>query len=106
MVERGGHHASIAQDGVDALEALQQGPFDVMLLDLGMPRMDGMEVVRWLREHPDIAPGLQIVVVSAWVDQHRAELQNLDIDEVMVKPVSLKQIRDVITRAGASKLGG
>ena len=49
LVERAGHVASTAYDGQDAVETLERERFDVMLLDLTMPRMTGVEVVRWLR---------------------------------------------------------
>jgi CheY-like chemotaxis protein len=96
MVEHGGHRASIARDGVEALEALQREPFDVMLLDLSMPRMNGVQVVRWLRDNPDVAPDIRIIVVSAWTDEHRAVLLELGVDTVMPKPLSLQQLRALI----------
>ena len=67
MVERLGHTASTAADGVEAVEILAEHRFDFMLLDLTMPRMTGDEVVRWLHAHPDRGEGLRVVVVSAWV---------------------------------------
>ena len=47
------------------MDTLERERFDVMLLDLTMPRMTGVEVVRWLRDRPDVAPALRIVVISA-----------------------------------------
>jgi CheY-like chemotaxis protein len=79
LVERAGHVASTASDGQEAVETLQGETFDVMLLDLTMPRMNGVDVVRWLRAHPDVAPDLKIVVISAWAGEHRAVLQELGI---------------------------
>ena len=49
MVVRLGHLADQAADGVEAVEALAQNSYDIMLLDLTMPRMSGEDVVRWLR---------------------------------------------------------
>ena len=46
LVQRAGHLASVARDGLEALDSLQRESFDVMLLDLSMPRMNGVEVVR------------------------------------------------------------
>lgn len=74
LVERAGHQADEAIDGVEALDLLSTHRYDVMLLDLSMPRMGGEEVVRWLNAHPNRAEGLRIVVVSAWVGQQRAVL--------------------------------
>ena len=96
LIERAGHLASTATDGQEAVETLQREGFDVMLLDLTMPRMNGVDVVRWLREHPDVAPAMRIVVISAWAGEHRAVLQELGIDTVMQKPLRIQQLTDLI----------
>ncbi len=93
MVERLGNVAFFARDGVEAVEALQAEKFDLMLLDLTMPRMSGEDVLRWLREHPDVAPGLRVVVVSALAKESRATLEELDVDVVLEKPVRAAQFR-------------
>ena len=97
MVERLGHTASTAADGVEAVEILTEHRFDFMLLDLTMPRMTGDEVVRWLRAHPDRGEGLRVVVVSAWVGEQRAHLQALGVHAVLPKPFRAQQLRDVIS---------
>ncbi len=96
LVERAGHEAATAVDGMDAVETLQGETFDVMLLDLTMPRMSGVDVVRWLREHPEVAPDVRIVVISAWAGEHRAVLQELGIETVMQKPLRIQQLTDLI----------
>ena len=96
LVERAGHVASTAYDGQDAVETLERERFDVMLLDLTMPRMTGVEVVRWLRDRPDVAPALRIVVISAWAGENRAVLQELGITTVMQKPLRIQQLTDLI----------
>ena len=96
LIERAGHDADTAVDGQEAVETLQQDTFDVMLLDLTMPRMTGVDVVRWLRAKPDVAPDLRIVVISAWAGEHRAVLQELGITTVMQKPLRIQQLTDLI----------
>lgn len=96
LVERAGHLVSTAGDGVEAVDLCQRASFDVMLLDLTMPRMNGVEVVRWLRAHPDVAPAMRVVVISAWAGEHRAVLQELGIETVMQKPLRIKQLTDLI----------
>ena len=96
LVERAGHVASTAYDGQDAVETLERERFDVVLLDLTMPRMTGVEVVRWLRDRPDVAPALRIVVISAWAGENRAVLQELGITTVMQKPLRIQQLTDLI----------
>lgn len=96
LIERAGHDAATAVDGLDAVETLQAETFDVMLLDLTMPRMTGVDVVRWLRANPEVAPDLRIVVISAWAGEHRAVLQELGIVTVMQKPLRIQQLTDLI----------
>ena len=97
MVERLGHTAHHAADGVEAVEALQVERYDFMLLDLTMPRMSGEDVVRWLNDHPDRGEGLRVVVVSAWAGDHRANLQELGVHAVLPKPLRGHQLRDLIS---------
>jgi CheY-like chemotaxis protein len=96
MVVRLGHLADQAADGVEAVEALRLYRYDIMLLDLTMPRMSGEEVVRWLRENPDRGEGLDVVVVSAWAGEQRAVLQELGVTTVLQKPLRGQQLRDLI----------
>jgi CheY-like chemotaxis protein len=96
MVERAGHVADEAADGVEATLALSSQRYDVMLLDLSMPRMTGQDVVRWLHAHPDRAPGIRTVVVTAWGGEHRGTLQELGITDVLAKPFRLHQLMDLI----------
>jgi CheY-like chemotaxis protein len=96
MVERLGHSAQPASDGVEAVESLAVDRFDFMLLDLTMPRMSGEDVVRWLGDNPDRAEGLRVVVVSAWAGDHRANLQELGVHAVLPKPLRAHQLRDLI----------
>ena len=97
LVERLGHTAATAADGVEAVEMLAEHHFDLMLLDLSMPRMTGEEVVRWLKEHPDRGDGLRVVVVSAWVGERRAHLEELGVDAVLPKPFRAQQLRELIS---------
>jgi CheY-like chemotaxis protein len=97
MVERLGHVAHPASDGVEAVEALVAESYDFMLLDLTMPRMSGEDVVRWLHEHPEHGEGLRVVIVSAWAGDHRANLQELGVHAVLPKPLRAHQLRDLIS---------
>ena len=96
LVQQAGHLPSVARDGLEALDSLQRESFDVMLLDLSMPRMNGVEVVRWLRDNPAVAPDMRIVVVSAWTGEQRGVLQELGVDTAIQKPLRIQQLTDLI----------
>lgn len=101
LVERAGHVAETAADGIEATVALSAHQYDVMLLDLLMPRMSGEDVVRWLQAHPDRAEGLRIVIVTAWGGDRRGTLQELGITTVLAKPFRLQQMSDLIAEITA-----
>ena len=96
MVVRLGHLADEAADGVEAVEAIQKAPYDIMLLDLSMPRMGGEEVIRWLNENPDHGVGLRVVVITAWAGERRAVLQELGVSTVLHKPLRTQQLRELV----------
>jgi CheY-like chemotaxis protein len=96
MVERAGHVAVEAGDGIEATLALSTDRYDVMLLDLSMPRMSGEDVVRWLHAHPDRADGMRTVVVSAWAGDRRGTLQELGVTTVLTKPFRMQNLTDLI----------
>ncbi len=97
LVHRLGHTATAATDGLEALAAIQEERFDVMLLDIAMPRMSGLGVARWLHDNPDVAPDMWTIVLSAYAEQSRAPLRELGVHTVVDKPMRLQQLRDLIT---------
>jgi CheY-like chemotaxis protein len=97
MVQRAGHAAEGAADGVEATIALAAHRYDVLLLDLSMPRMSGEDVVRWLEAHPDRAEGMRTVVVTAWAGDRRGALHELGITTVLPKPFRRQHLTDLIT---------
>ncbi|EIU3494737.1 response regulator transcription factor [Pseudomonas aeruginosa] len=79
------------QDGVSALHALQQETFDLVVLDLGLPRMDGIEVLRRLRAGGDAVPVLILTARDATDDR----IAGLDAgaDDYLVKPFDLNELK-------------
>ena len=78
------------QDGVSALHALQQETFDLVVLDLGLPRLDGIEVLRRLRAGGDAVPVLILTARDATDDR----IAGLDAgaDDYLVKPFALQEL--------------
>ena len=96
MITRFGHVADRACDGVEAVEALAEHTYDVVLLDLMMPRMTGEDVMHWLQQHPERGKGVRVVVATGSADEHRARLEALGAHAVLAKPLSLQQLRELI----------
>ena len=87
-----------AADGLEAFKCLEAHRPCIILLDVSMPRMDGITFGRTLRRHPD--PQLAhtpIVLLTALIDPTDA-VRATDAVEVMSKPLALEQVVDVIER--------
>jgi CheY-like chemotaxis protein len=82
----------VATDGVEALEMLRSGtiPFGrrIILLDLNMPRMNGIEFLRELRADPALRPTPVIVLTTSNDDRDRIEAYNLNVAGYLLKPVT------------------
>jgi PAS domain S-box-containing protein len=88
-----GHEVRIAYDGGPALQLAQEFRPDVVLLDLGMPTMDGHEVARRLRQLPALA-GTRLIALTGSADEGR--LREEGFDAVLVKPVETSAVQDAL----------
>jgi two-component system response regulator MprA len=85
-----GHRPTLATDGVRALEEATAGPFDAVILDLGLPRLDGLEVSRRLRAAGNRVPILMLTARAAIAD--RVEGLDAGADDYLVKPFALDEL--------------
>lgn len=91
-LERAGHEVLPARDGEEAWTLVQERVPDIAVLDVTMPRVDGLELTRRLRAHPPTAD-LPILVVSAAVqDSDRRAALAAGADEHVRKPFSPKAL--------------
>jgi len=96
-----------AADGLEALEILKEEPFDLMLLDLNMPRMDGMTLLKETRNMPELA-NMPVIVISAddsLETLHRAyELGAVDyLPKKMDTEVIRRKVADTVLRSVKQK---
>src|SRR5262245_56050546 len=91
-LQRDGYQVTTAGSGEDALLQVKQSPPDVVLLDLMLPGMSGLEVCRRLRQEPTTA-SLPILMLTAKVDEvDRVVGLELGADDYVVKPFSPKEL--------------
>jgi chemosensory pili system protein ChpA (sensor histidine kinase/response regulator) len=98
LLTRAGYQVVTAKDGLDALEQLDDISPDVMLLDIEMPRMDGFELTRQLREDPKTRDLPIIIITSRIAEKHRNYAQELGVSAYLGKPY---QEEDLLQRIAA-----
>jgi CheY-like chemotaxis protein len=98
FLERAGHSVTVAVDGAEAVAAVEAGDFDLVLMDIRMPVMDGVEATRRIRAMPDRRKArLPILALtanfsSAEVDEYLAA----GMDSVLCKPLRLGDIEEAL----------
>lgn len=86
-------HVTRAMNGADALQLLSQSPFDVVLLDISMPVMDGLEALTTIRNTPEMAD-IPVILVSALADSEDiTEGLRLGANDYLTKPINVDVAR-------------
>ncbi len=98
LLERAGYQVVTAKDGVDALEQLMEIEPDVMLLDIEMPRMDGFELTKRLRQDSKTKDLPIIMITSRTADKHRNYAMELGVNEYLGKPYQEDELLQHIAR--------
>jgi len=87
-----------ACDGMDALEKLPSGTFDLVITDLNMPNMDGFEFIRSLRDNPQYRD-LPVIILSSLGDRDSiAAGRDLGVQSYLMKPFSLEKIQYEVSK--------
>lgn len=100
-----GYQVHTASNGEVAIQiAREQGPFDIVLTDLNMPRLNGVEFIAWLKEH---SPSTSVMVMTASVNAFPG-LDLKQVDQLIHKPFKFEQLSSTLkqliqTRDSAQK---
>jgi DNA-binding response OmpR family regulator len=86
-----GHHVDLAQDGDEGLARARVGNYDLIVLDVMLPRRDGLDVVRQLRMEQNPVPVLMLTARSAEID--RVLGLELGADDYLTKPFSIPELQ-------------
>jgi two-component system response regulator (stage 0 sporulation protein F) len=83
-----------AQNGYQALERLKDGSYKVVFLDIKMPGMDGIEVLRWIRSQPGDA---RVVIVTGLPqEEYEEEARELGVDGYVRKPFDVSEVQRIV----------
>ena len=99
LLEQEGVEACAAANGEAALERLAAEPFDLVLMDVHMPQIDGIEATRRLRE--EVAGGREVPVIAVTADvfaEERARLTQAGVDDWLFKPIGERRLRTILER--------
>ena len=98
-----------AKDGLDAIAYLNgDGPYadrklypfpEIMILDLKMPRMSGLELLAWIREHPQFRVIPTIIMTSSQQDADIEKAYSLGANTYMIKPSSFEELARMVSLA-------
>lgn len=99
MLTAGGVEMDEAEDGRIGLERLESGDYDLILMDLRMPNMDGLTALKSIRARSDAKAGLPVIVITADAGSSiHADCLSAGAQEVIAKPVSMPALYDAIGR--------
>ncbi len=106
FLEEAGHSVLVAENGRKALEALEKETFDLVLMDVQMPVMDGLEATRRIRSHSAglFDPAVPVVALTAYAMKGDKErILKAGMTEYLSKPVDMEALYAVIDRLTAGK---
>ena len=76
---------AIANDGVDAVHQIQESPPDILITDIRMPEMDGLQLCGWVREH---YPGIQMILLTGFPDfEYAQQAIQCGVTDFVLKPL-------------------
>lgn len=97
-----GYPLYVAPNGLEALEMLRDGRVPnhrrLILLDLNMPRMNGIEFLRELRADPALRPTVVVVLTTSDEERDKVEAYNLNVAGYILKPVTFNKFVDLVAR--------
>ena len=94
-----GHHCDIVHNGREALQRVQAAPYDLVLMDIQMPEMDGEAATRAIRALPNAAAHLPVIALTAnaMLEDRETYLRS-GMDDYVIKPINPKQLAAAIAR--------
>jgi nitrogen-specific signal transduction histidine kinase/ActR/RegA family two-component response regulator len=108
MLTTGGHRVTLAGDGAEAVELFRRETFDLVITDLAMPRVDGLQLARLVKSE---RPTIPVLMLTGWgVTLTAEELQEHGVDAVLPKPLRMDEmfatIASLMPRATAPGVRG
>jgi signal transduction histidine kinase/CheY-like chemotaxis protein len=98
MLKRLGYNADLASNGLEAIAAIENHRYDVILMDVQMPEMDGIEATRWICDHLSPSEKPRIIAMTAnAMESDRQICLDAGMDDYISKPFKLDQLKSILT---------
>jgi CheY-like chemotaxis protein len=98
ILELLGHHVRLVHDGSQALEAARSNVPDVMLVDIGLPGMDGYEIAAAVRSDPALKHLVLVAITGYGREEDKKRAMGAGFDYHLVKPVDLGMLQELVGR--------
>jgi chemosensory pili system protein ChpA (sensor histidine kinase/response regulator) len=96
LLERNSFRVVTAKDGLEAIGVLQDHHPDIILLDVEMPRMDGYEFAKHVRNNPHTARVPIVMITSRVSDKHKARAIEVGVNDYLGKPYQERQLLEAV----------
>jgi CheY-like chemotaxis protein len=94
MLKRLGYKVDVANNGLDVLSSMEKKAYDVILMDIQMPDMDGLEATRCIRELKKIDKQPYIIAITAYaLDGDREEFIKAGMNDYLSKPIRIEELK-------------
>jgi two-component system sensor histidine kinase/response regulator len=103
VLEGFGMHVDLAENGQRAVELAGKSSYDLVLMDIQMPTMDGLEATRRIRALPDGARRVIIAITANAYDDDRKRCMEAGMDDYLAKPHTPEQVLEVCARGLAKR---
>lgn len=103
ILRNGGHSVEIAGDGLEALALLSSETFDMVVLDVSMPEMDGITVLQQIRADNTYGNPFVIMLTASSDDKVRVSAEQEGADAFLTKPSSSSQVISVVEELLATR---
>ncbi|MDQ7969876.1 MAG: response regulator [Oxalicibacterium faecigallinarum] len=101
LLTKAGHKVSVANNGLEAVDAVQQQAFDVVLMDMHMPEMDGVSATRAIRSLPPPAAGVPIVALTAAGALSDIQIcMDAGMNYFLIKPFRMERLAGILQELG------
>ena len=99
LLEKSGHAVTLAGNGQEVLELLRDGEFDMVLMDIQMPVMGGVEATEIIRSTPGRHRNVPIIALTAYaMTGDREKFLASGMDDYLAKPVSVEGLRRLVEK--------